>query len=284
MAPPVLQPVEYGDSTSNDFSVEYPNGLVDLSRSIHLEDIIDSGIDASTSTPPLRPGQLDIVVTGDRTVRVDTGKSALVIIDMQNFFLHQDIRDHPKGKTCVEPLLKVVLFFREKNIKILWVNWGLTDDELNTIPPSLTPGFHANHGFRGFGTELPGDFGRVLMRGEKNSELYGPLQGLYEEGRDNGTDFWFHKNRMSGLRKQTLLEDFLEKNGIRSLFFAGVNSDQCVLGTLIDAYHKRCYCILIEDATATISPDATYEAVLYNAGSTYGFVTCTDNLLSSRSL
>lgn len=47
----------------------------------------------------------------------------------------------------------------------------------------------------GFGAELAGGFGRLLMRGEFNSDLYGPLQNLYEEGRRDGTDVWIHKNR-----------------------------------------------------------------------------------------
>ena len=50
-------------------------------------------------------------------------------------------------------------------------------------------------GRSGFGAELGGDFGRLLMRGAYNSDLYGPLQTLYEQGRDAGTDVWIHKNR-----------------------------------------------------------------------------------------
>ena len=50
-------------------------------------------------------------------------------------------------------------------------------------------------GHGGFGAHLAEPFGRLLMRGEYNSELYGPLQGLYEDGRREGTDVWIHKNR-----------------------------------------------------------------------------------------
>ncbi|KAJ3734826.1 Isochorismatase hydrolase [Lentinula guzmanii] len=301
--PLVPQPVEYGDPKSNNFWVEYPNGLVDLSRSTHLKELKDSAekqldIDPSkdpgaqnildagskTITPTLLPGQLEISVNGGRTVRLDTEKTAVVIIDMQNFFLHKDLRNHPKGLACVDPLMRVVPFLREKDVKILWVNWGLTTAELSTIPPSLVRGF-AKHGSPrggGFGSELPGDFGKLLMRGEKNSELYGPLQGLYEDGRDKGTDFWIHKNRISGLWDQTLLDNFLKENGLMTLFFAGVNADQCVLGTLIDAYFKGYDCILIEDATATTSPDGALESVIYNAGNSYGFVTSTENVIGSK--
>lgn len=51
------------------------------------------------------------------------------------------------------------------------------------------------NGRGGFGSELPGTFGRLLMRDEYNSELYGPLQHLYNEGKEKGTDVWIHKNR-----------------------------------------------------------------------------------------
>ncbi|KAJ3820240.1 Isochorismatase hydrolase [Lentinula raphanica] len=301
--PLVSQPIEFGDPTSNNFWVEYPNGLVDVSRSTHLNDLKSSaekqlGIDpfkdtgaqdilqagSDSITPTLLPGQLDVPVTGGRTVRLDTEKTAVVIIDMQNFFLHKDLRSHTKGLACVDPLMRVVPFFRERNIKILWVNWGLTTAELSTIPPSLVRGFAKPGSIRGggFGSNLPGDFGRLLMRGEKNSELYGPLQGLYEDGKDKGTDFWIHKNRISGLWDQTLLDNFLKENGLKTLFFAGVNADQCVLGTLVDAYFKGYDCILLEDATATTSPEGALESVIYNAGNSYGFVTNTDNVMDSK--
>lgn len=73
-------------------------------------------------------------------------------------------------------------------------NWGLTEHELQTIPPSLVRGFVKN-GRGGFGSELPGGFGRLLMRDAKNSELYGPLHDEWLKGKEGGTDFWIHKNR-----------------------------------------------------------------------------------------
>ena len=73
-------------------------------------------------------------------------------------------------------------------------NWGLTEHELTTIPPSLVRGFmKGGHG--GFGAHLAEPFGRLLMRDQLNSALYGPLQHLYEDGSKAGTDAWIHKNR-----------------------------------------------------------------------------------------
>ncbi|KAJ7092697.1 Isochorismatase hydrolase [Mycena epipterygia] len=276
--PRVPTAIEYGsDATPQGYWVEYPSGLVDVSRTSHLPPT--SG-DAQVEAPPLTSALLDIPVDGDRTVRVNRNSTAIVIIDMQNFFLHSELRDHPSGLKCVEPLMKVVPALRNLGIKILWVNWGLTDPELQTIPPSLVRGFMKN-GRGGFGSEMAGGFGRLLMRDAKNSELYGPLQAEYLKGKEAGTDFWIHKNRMSGLwGSQSALDLFLQENGITTLLFAGVNADQCVAGTLVDAYFRGYDCLLVEDATATTSPQGGFENVVYNAGNSYGFVTDTTRLIS----
>ncbi|KAI0655135.1 Isochorismatase hydrolase [Cubamyces menziesii] len=277
--PKLAVATEYGNAAS--FWVEYPAGLIDLSRTAHLPKVAlqDGETEQAQSVqdvpvPPLQPAtQLDIPVDGDRVIRIAKKHSAIVIVDMQNYFLHPDIRDHPTGLACVIPLMNLVPALRAHGVKILWVNWGLTEHELTTIPPSLTRGFKKG-GRGGFGSVLPGDFGRLLMRGEYNSELYGPLQALYEEGRREGTDVWIHKNRMSGLwGPQTALGLYLQEQGITTLFFAGVNADQCVLGTLVDAYSKGYDCIVVEDCVATTSPPGGLENVLYNASRSYGFVT-----------
>ena len=73
----VPTPVEYGNDTS--FWVEYPTGLVDLSRTNHLS---SSTID-HPSPPPLKPSQAEIKVDGNQTVRINKETTAAVIIDMQ---------------------------------------------------------------------------------------------------------------------------------------------------------------------------------------------------------
>ncbi|KAF8213077.1 Isochorismatase hydrolase [Mycena galopus ATCC 62051] len=260
--PRVEVPTQYGsDATPQGFWTEWPSGLVDVSRTSQ----IPSG-DAQVNPPPLTSALLDIPVDGERTVRVKKESTALVVIDMQNFFLHPELRDHPTGLKCVDPLMKVVPALRNVGIKILWVNWGLTDHELQTIPPALVRGFMKN-GRGGFGSEIPGGFGRLLMRDAKNSELYGPLQAEWLKGRDAGTDFWIHKNRPSSL------DLFLQENGITTLLFAGVNADQCVAGTLVDAYFRGYDSVLVEDCSATSSPEGGFANVVYNAGNSYGFVT-----------
>ncbi|KIM85165.1 hypothetical protein PILCRDRAFT_817152 [Piloderma croceum F 1598] len=276
--PLVQNPTEYGNVASS-FWVEYPSGLIDLSRSRR---ILEGPGSKSDVPPPLdAKSQLDIPVDQERTVRINKSSSAIVIIDMQNFFLHPGLRDHPTGLKCVDPLLEVIPVLRSQGIKILWVNWGLTDHELHTIPPALVRSFMKN-GRGGFGSQLPGSFGRLLIRDAYNSELYGPLQAEYLKGKQAGSDTWIHKNRMSGLwGYQTALDLYLQETGITTLLFAGVNADQCVLGTLLDAYFRGYDCIVVKDVIATTSPVGGLDNVLYNAGNSYGFVTDTNRIMKS---
>ena len=60
----------------------------------------------------------------------------------------------------------------------MYRNWGITGAELKTLPPALVRGFRENNR-GGFGSDLPYDLGRVLMRNTYNSELYLPLLDEY---------------------------------------------------------------------------------------------------------
>lgn len=80
------------------------------------------------------------------------------------------------------------------------------------------------------------DAGKLLVRDQWNTELFGPLKGLWEERREmeGRSDVWVHKNRMSGLwGSGSELEGFLEGNGIRTLLFTGVSC--CVLASWCNA-------------------------------------------------
>ena len=97
--------------------------------------------------------------------------------------------------------------------------------------------------------------GRKLIRGAWNAQSYGPLYTSQQSGLAAGTDFYFNKNRLSGLwGAETPLSLWLKENGLTTLFFGGVNIDQCVWSTLVDAYFRGYDVILVDDASATVSP------------------------------
>ncbi|EJU00673.1 hypothetical protein DACRYDRAFT_54221, partial [Dacryopinax primogenitus] len=117
-----------------------------------------------------------------------------------------------------------------------------------------------------FGAYLGPEHGKLLFRGELNSDLYGPLQTEYEKGKLAGTDVWIHKDRMSGIwGRNTPLEEHLTKHNIKTLFWSGVNADQCVLGSVVDAYSLGYDIVAVEDTIATTSPTGAKENLMYNS-------------------
>ena len=172
---------------------------------------------------------------------IEPNRTALVIIDMQNYFLHPQLSPAAKlGRKAVQPTVNMINGFRKHNMKILWTQWGLTEYDRLTIPPSFISGFTTNGSDiadQSFGSNM-GEItdngttiqvGRKLMRGSWNAEPYGVLGTMKDEGLAAGTDFYFNKNRLSGLwGPQTPLGIWLQENEVTTLFFGGVNADQCV--------------------------------------------------------
>jgi hypothetical protein len=77
--PRVEEPQNFGSVKSGSFWVEYPSGLVDLTCSNPW--VTGS---QSASPPPMKSeGELEVDVDGGRKIRIDTTKTAIVIVDMQ---------------------------------------------------------------------------------------------------------------------------------------------------------------------------------------------------------
>ena len=292
--------------------------------------------------PPPSASSSITLKTTTTPILISPELTALIVIDMQNFFLSTALGRPPDsaGNKAKAQLLKnAIPAAREAGIRIVWLNWGLTDDDIDTMPPSTRRafGFETSlncdavidvHGvneaaakqvlnetkaqraqtttttasaadidasqltengkpkrlYRGLGSEIGQveledgttvDGGRLLMRETWNASLPPSLLSAYEDGTHSASpDVWIHKDRMSGLwGASTPATEFLEKAGIRTLLFTGVNTDQCVGGSLMDAFQKGWDCIMLSDACGTTSPKYAQECFEYNCARTWGFVT-----------
>lgn len=212
----------------------------------------------------------------------------LVIVDMQNFFIHPTFRDHSEGIKTVKPLVNVIEKCRKEGIQLCWLNWGITDHDLKVMPPAVTRGFNKalahekGHGWHvGLGAPLPQEQGgeRCLFAGTWNADIYDPLKEFVTPH-----DVRFDKARMSGLWSPELpMHKWLRESGKKTLLFAGVNTDQCLLGTLTDAYSWGWDCILIGDCAGTMTNVIGAKEVCdYNVATNMGFVTDSETFCAAE--
>ena len=224
-------------------------------------------------------------------VAIDPAKTALVIVDLQKYFLSPCIGRpvDAVGLKVVERLLqRAIPACRTAGLLIVWLGWGLTQQDIDEMPPTIVKGFAADNNFDGrrqidgLGSDVGPvsledgsvvEGGRVLMRSQWNSAPYSPLEKIRQP-----QDIWIHKNRLSGFWGGTDSEEVLTSRGIRTLLFAGANTDQCVGGSLQDAFTKGWDCLLLNDACATTSPDFTRKCIEFNSETGWGFVLSCDDL------
>ncbi|KAK3213616.1 hypothetical protein GRF29_28g425396 [Pseudopithomyces chartarum] len=212
---------------------------------------------------------------------IDPGTSVLIVVDMQNYFVNPIYRDHAAGIAAIEPTLRVIERCRKEGIQIAWLNWGITEKSLKTMAPAIQRGFSKILGWHvGLGAQLPDDQGRCLFKRTWNADLYEPFQEAALPG-----DLFFDKTRMSGLwSTQEPLHEYLRASGKRTLIFAGVNTDQCVFGTVSDAYSYGWDCVMLSDCTGTMTGRGAQELTEYQVSTNMGFVTTSSAFCEAQML
>lgn len=211
-------------------------------------------------------------------LRIDLARSAILVIDMQNDFctpggwLHHIGVDVSVARGPIGPLQTLLPALRRREVPVLWVNWGNRPDRLN-LSPSLHHVYDPAGNRAGLGDPVPGTGAPVLQKGSWGAAIVDELQPV-------AGDIHVDKFRMSGFWDSPL-DSILRNLGVTTLFFAGVNSDQCVLCTLQDANFLGYDCILLDDCAATTSPAFCREATLYNVKQCFGFVARSSDLSES---
>jgi nicotinamidase-related amidase len=202
-------------------------------------------------------------------ITLNLRKTAIIIVDMQNDFCSQGGWldyigvDYTPARAPIEPLNRLLPALRSADVPVIWLNWGNRPDLLN-ISPSLLHVYNMTGDDVGLGGKIPSTGSAVL---EKDSWGAAVVDELVIEPSDIRVD----KYRMSGFW-DTPLDSILRNLGIDTLLFAGVNLDQCVLTTLQDAVCLGYNAILLQDCSATTSPDYCREASYYNIKQCFGFL------------
>ena len=221
--------------------------------------------------PVVEPIPVEIAAQ-PKTVRVDLARSALIVIDMQNDFCHRDGWlgqigvDVDGARAAIPHLRRVVPAARAAGLPIIWVNWGNRRDLAN-ISPALRHVYDGAGEGIGLGDKVGPRQAPVLEK-----ESWGAA--IVDELETASTDIFVDKHRISGFW-DTPLDSILRNLKVDTLFFGGVNADQCVLHTLADASFLGYDTLMFEDASATTNPAFCLDATLLNARQTFGFTLTT---------
>ena len=232
-------------------------------------------VDMSRPALPLR---LLEIRAEPQNIVIDANKAALLIVDMQNDFcteggwMHSQGIDISPNRKPIGPLKTLVANFREQELPVVWVNWGVRKDLLN-ISPSLQHAHNLRGESGGLARPVPGTRSEVIAAGSWGARVV-------DEINPGDLDCQITKHRFSAFW-DTETDSVLRNLGIRTLLIGGVNMDQCVMTTLEDANFLGYDTILIEDASATTSPDYCVQAVLYNVKLLFGFVTRSPDIVAA---
>lgn len=231
-------------------------------------------------TRPARPVRAIEIAAAPRRIVIDANKAALVVIDMQNDFcsprgwLASIGVDVSTARKPIEPLRGLLPVLRRAGVPVMWVNWGNRPDKLN-LSPCLLHVYNPDGRSVGLGDPLPSNGAKVLEKGSWAAAVVDELPIA-------PTDIRVDKYRMSGFW-DTELDSCLRNLGITTVLFGGVNADQCVLATLMDANFLGYDTILVEDCTATTSPEYCWQATLYNVRQCFGFSILSSELVRALS-
>jgi nicotinamidase-related amidase len=244
-------------------------GLLPLGARAGSDWKVSSKLADMTRAPrPVKAGRIGAQF---KDIVVDWNKSAMIVVDMQNDFCH------PKGwlagigvdvtpaRAPIAPLAKMLPKLRKAGVPVIWVNWGNRPDLANISPAALHV-YNGDGRSTGLGCPLPNS----PVPGAKVLQKDSWAAAVVDELEISPDDIKVDKYRMSGFW-DTPLDAILRNLGVTTVFFGGVNADQCVLATLMDANFLGYDTILVEDCTATTSPEYCMPATLYNVRTCFGF-------------
>ena len=298
--------------SSENYWIWTTNGVWDLTRSTNTH------LAGEIVTQMHRPLLLECEISN---ILIDPVKTALLIIDMQNYSMAKELQSNiavPEMFEAENSILKhAIPAARKAGMQIIWLQWGLTEEDLTSMPPSALRVFDwkANSAMADYGLSTRSDStgftqcresrrvtrvgqdlgeimcddgtriaaGRALMRDTWNTAPHGPLLTAFHDGQSAPRrDILVYKNRNSGLYDpNSPCHQALTEEKIQTLLFTGMNTDQCVMGTLQDAHAAGYDTVLLRDGCATDSPRYSQLSAEYNCCRNWGFVSTCEALANA---
>jgi len=187
---------------------------------------------------------MDREQTFQRVLRLEPGRTALIVIDMQRGFLDPgEAMEVPPAREIIPRLQALLTLFREKRLPVVF-----TEFVYSQTVPLLVGELHPEHkralpgGPRGFGVPSSS-----CLKGEENAKTVSDLSPRPDE-------LVIEKHWYDAFNG-TPLDGALRARGVRSLVLTGTMTDICVLASVVGAFNREYRVVVVEDAVATLWPE-----------------------------
>jgi len=177
---------------------------------------------------------------------IDTGKTAVIVVDMQNDFGAEGGMFDRAGidissiQRAVGPTARVLAAARHAGIKIAYLKMGYRPDLSDLgAPDSVNRVRHLRMGVGDTVRAPDGTESRILIRDTWNTDIVPELK-------PQADDLIIYKTRFSGFY-ETDLDAKLKKMGIKHLIITGCTTSICVESTVRDAMFRDYLCVLLAD-------------------------------------
>jgi ureidoacrylate peracid hydrolase len=252
--------------------------------------ILRSGFsDARSADSPEGLGRMLKIDAKPAPIEIDTGKTAIVVVDMQNDFGSKGGMFDRAGidistiQRAVAPISRVLAAGRKAGIKIIYLKMAYRPD-LSDMGIPDSPNWRIHHQIMHVGMTVRAPNGaasRILVRDTWNTDIVNELK-------PEPADTVIYKSRFSGFY-QTELDNKLEAMGARYLIFTGCTTSVCVESSIRDAMFRDYSPVLLEDCTGEPVgyglPRSNHEATLLLIQIMLGWVSSSEqfiNALESR--
>lgn len=220
---------------------------------------------ASPKAQPTKVSRQVVIEARPETISINLGKTAVLVIDMQNDFGSEGGMFDRAGidisgiRAVIPHVSSALAAARGASLPVIYLKMGFKPDLSDAGPPT-GPNL-LKHAPMHVGEAMIAPNGtpsRILIRDTWGTEVIPDLRPAPQ-------DDTVYKSRFSGFY-QTELDETLKRRGIETLIVTGCTTSVCVESTVRDAMFRDYRCIVLEDCTAepiaAKAPRSNHEASL----------------------
>ena len=186
----------------------------------------------------------DRTETFERVLRLESGRTALLVVDMQRGFLDPGAAmEVPQARAIVPTVAGLIALFRRAGLPVTFSQFVYSP-----AAPLLVGDLHPEH--RAAAPGAPTGFGRPsasCLEGDPSVEVVPELAPA--SGELAVRKHWY--DAFAG----TPLDGALRARDVRSLVVTGTMTDICVLATVMGAFNREYRVTVVEDGVATLWPE-----------------------------